>query len=79
MVELPYELLRRARRYEVRRYPAVLLAETLYDKRPEGYDRLGDDDVSSSSFYYYYYYYYYFFLSFFSHFFFFFFFFSPSS
>jgi hypothetical protein len=39
--ELPYELLRRAARYEVRRYPSYLLAETTYDQRPEGYDRLG--------------------------------------
>jgi len=39
--ELPYELLRRARDYEVRRYPALLSAETVYDQRPEGYDRLG--------------------------------------
>jgi SOUL heme-binding protein/Uncharacterized conserved protein (DUF2358) len=39
--ELPYELLRRAGRYEVRRYPATLVAETTYDQRPEGYDRLG--------------------------------------
>jgi hypothetical protein len=33
--------LRRARYYEVRRYPAHIAAETNYDKRPEGYDRLG--------------------------------------
>ena len=39
--ELPYELLRRAKRYEVRRYPETTVAETLYDQRPEGYDRLG--------------------------------------
>ena len=39
--ELPYELLRRASRYEVRRYPATVVAETTYDQRPEGYDRLG--------------------------------------
>ena len=39
--ELPYELLRRAARYEVRRYPSYLFAETTYDQRPEGYDRLG--------------------------------------
>ena len=39
--ELPYELLRRARRYEVRRYPEITVAETVYTKRPEGYDRLG--------------------------------------
>ena len=39
--ELPYELLRRAARYEVRRYPATVVAETTYDQRPEGYDRLG--------------------------------------
>lgn len=39
--EMPFELLRRARNYEVRRYPSHLLAETTYDQRPEGYDRLG--------------------------------------
>eukprot|EP00607_Mallomonas_marina_P008089 CAMPEP_0182417576 /NCGR_PEP_ID=MMETSP1167-20130531/2041_1 /TAXON_ID=2988 /ORGANISM="Mallomonas Sp, Strain CCMP3275" /LENGTH=319 /DNA_ID=CAMNT_0024591241 /DNA_START=190 /DNA_END=1149 /DNA_ORIENTATION=+ len=39
--ELPYELLRRANRYEVRRYPSYLGAETVYNQRPEGYDRLG--------------------------------------
>ena len=39
--EMPYELLRRASRYEVRRYPSTLVAETVYDQRPEGYDRLG--------------------------------------
>ena len=38
--ELPYELLRRAKTYEVRRYPAYLGIETEYDQRPEGYDRL---------------------------------------
>lgn len=39
--ELPYELLRRSKRYEVRRYPAQVVAETQYTQRPEGYDRLG--------------------------------------
>jgi len=39
--ELPFELLRRASAYEVRRYPKTLTAETDYDQRPEGYDRLG--------------------------------------
>jgi Uncharacterized conserved protein (DUF2358)/SOUL heme-binding protein len=39
--EMPYELLRRASRYEVRRYPSNIVAETVYDQRPEGYDRLG--------------------------------------
>ena len=39
--ELPFELLRRAATYDVRRYPSTLTAETLYDQRPEGYDRLG--------------------------------------
>lgn len=38
--ELPYELLRRAD-YQVRRYPAVSVAEVAYDVRPEGYDMLG--------------------------------------
>lgn len=40
--ELPYELLRRAKRYEVRRYPATIVAETYYEQRPQGYDRLGE-------------------------------------
>jgi hypothetical protein len=39
--ELPYELLRRSKNYEVRRYPNIVSAETEYDQRPEGYDRLG--------------------------------------
>lgn len=39
--ELPYELLRRGKRYEIRRYPKFVAAETNYDQRPEGYDRLG--------------------------------------
>eukprot|EP01038_Epipyxis_sp_PR26KG_P014416 gene14416-19347_t len=39
--ELPYELLRRSKLYEVRRYPAFLGIETAYEQRPEGYDRLG--------------------------------------
>jgi hypothetical protein len=34
--ELPYELLRRANRYEIRRYPAITTAQTVYDQRPEG-------------------------------------------
>ena len=38
--ELPYELLRRSNRYEVRRYPAFIAAQTTYEQRPEGYDRL---------------------------------------
>lgn len=36
-----YELLRRAKYYDVRRYPAHTAIETLYTQRPEGYDRLG--------------------------------------
>lgn len=40
--ELPFELLRRASRYEVRRYPSITVAETEYEQRPEGYDRLGE-------------------------------------
>jgi len=40
--ELPYELLRRGKEYEVRRYPAHVVAETTYDQRPEGYDRIGN-------------------------------------
>mmetsp|Transcript_21802 Transcript_21802/g.65345 ORF Transcript_21802/g.65345 Transcript_21802/m.65345 type:complete len:360 (+) Transcript_21802:152-1231(+) len=39
--ELPYELLRRAEGYAVRRYPAVAVAEVAYEARPEGYDVLG--------------------------------------
>lgn len=39
--ELPFELLRRGNNYEVRRYPPTLNIETVYEKRPEGYDRLG--------------------------------------
>ena len=39
--ELPYELLRITPKYEVRRYPKCIVAETTYDQRPEGYDRLG--------------------------------------
>ena len=33
--ELPYELLRRGKRYEIRRYPATVVAETTYEQRPE--------------------------------------------
>lgn len=39
--ELPFELLRRTERYEVKRYPDALIAATTYSQRPEGYDRLG--------------------------------------
>lgn len=39
--ELPYELLRRGKRYEVRRYPKTTVVQTRYEQRPEGYDRLG--------------------------------------
>eukprot|EP01035_Chromulina_nebulosa_P016963 gene16963-22458_t len=39
--ELPYELLRRGQRYEVRRYPERIVAQTKYSQRPEGYDRIG--------------------------------------
>jgi hypothetical protein len=38
--EFPYTLLRRAKFYEVRRYPAQICIDTEYDQRPEGYDRL---------------------------------------
>lgn len=47
--EMPYELLRRAARYEVRRYPRFVAAETTYDQRPEGYDRLGSYVGGSNS------------------------------
>jgi len=39
--ELPYELLRRGADYSVRRYPATLGAQVIYENRPEGYDLLG--------------------------------------
>ena len=39
--ELPYELLRRAKDYAVRRYPATKDASVYYEVRPEGYDLLG--------------------------------------
>jgi len=39
--ELPFELLRRTPKYEVKRYPTCICATTMYDQRPEGYDRLG--------------------------------------
>jgi len=39
--ELPYELLRRAGDYVVRRYPEASVAEVAYEARPEGYDQLG--------------------------------------
>jgi hypothetical protein len=39
--ELPYELLRRGKYYDVRKYPPHIVAETEYSQRPEGYDRLG--------------------------------------
>eukprot|EP00640_Fibrocapsa_japonica_P003919 CAMPEP_0113935524 /NCGR_PEP_ID=MMETSP1339-20121228/2672_1 /TAXON_ID=94617 /ORGANISM="Fibrocapsa japonica" /LENGTH=355 /DNA_ID=CAMNT_0000937715 /DNA_START=111 /DNA_END=1175 /DNA_ORIENTATION=- /assembly_acc=CAM_ASM_000762 len=38
--ELPYELLRRGKDYEVRRYPAYEGVKTGYQTRPEAYDRL---------------------------------------
>lgn len=47
--ELPYELLRRGMRYEVRRYPDTIIAETPYNQRPEGYDRLGSYTSGSNS------------------------------
>ncbi|KAJ8604212.1 hypothetical protein CTAYLR_009780 [Chrysophaeum taylorii] len=39
--ELPFELLRRAKGYSVRRYPPCVYACVDYDSRPEGYDVLG--------------------------------------
>lgn len=39
-VELPYQLLRRAKDYELRRYPAYTTAKIPYDRRDEGYDVL---------------------------------------
>jgi hypothetical protein len=38
--ELPYELLRRGKDYEVRRYPSYTAAKIPYDRRDEGYDVL---------------------------------------
>ena len=38
--EVPYELLRRGKDYEVRRYPPYTLARIPYDRRDEGYDVL---------------------------------------
>jgi hypothetical protein len=39
-VELPYQLLRRGKDYEIRRYPAYTTAKIPYDRRDEGYDVL---------------------------------------
>ena len=39
--ELPYELLRRADGYEVRRYPNFTAAQLVYERRDEGYLALG--------------------------------------
>mmetsp|Transcript_57192 Transcript_57192/g.139425 ORF Transcript_57192/g.139425 Transcript_57192/m.139425 type:complete len:431 (-) Transcript_57192:840-2132(-) len=39
-VELPYQLLRRGKDYEVRRYPAFTAAKIPYSRRDEGYDAL---------------------------------------
>lgn len=39
-VELPYQLLRRGKDYEVRRYPAYTAAKIPYDRRDKGYDVL---------------------------------------
>ena len=39
-VELPYQLLRRGKDYELRRYPAYTFAKIPYDRRDEGYDVL---------------------------------------
>jgi len=39
-VELPYQLLRRGKDYELRRYPAYTTATIPYDRRDEGYDVL---------------------------------------
>jgi hypothetical protein len=39
--ELPYELLRRGRDYEVRRYPSFTAAQLSYERRDEGYSELG--------------------------------------
>ncbi len=39
-IELPYQLLRRGKDYEVRRYPAYTAVTIPYDRRDEGYDVL---------------------------------------
>ncbi len=39
-VELPYQLLRRGKDYEIRRYPAYTACKIPYDRRDEGYDVL---------------------------------------
>jgi hypothetical protein len=39
-VELPYQLLRRGKDYEIRRYPSYNAATISYDRRDEGYDIL---------------------------------------
>lgn len=39
-VELPYQLLRRGKDYELRRYPSYTTATIPYDRRDEGYDVL---------------------------------------
>ena len=39
--ELPYQLLRRARKYEVRRYPQHIAVETEYDRRVDAFGTLG--------------------------------------
>ena len=38
--EVPYQLLRRGKDYEVRRYPSYTIAKIPYDRRDEGYDVL---------------------------------------
>lgn len=39
--EIPYELLRRGKDYEVRRYPETIFVQIPYSRRDEGYDLLG--------------------------------------
>lgn len=39
--EIPYELLRRGKGYEVRRYPEAAIVQSLYTRRDEGYELLG--------------------------------------
>lgn len=46
--ELPYELLRRAEAYSIRRYPACAYALVNYESRPEGYDILGSYAAGSN-------------------------------
>ena len=47
--EVPYELLRRGRGYEIRRYPAITAAKHAYERRDEGFSILGAFTSGKSS------------------------------